>query len=343
MKLRFTAFALLVCGAFCCNNSYGGDLLGRMMGRGCGADAVPTCCDTPAAACGGRSVSGIFGRGFLSGRCGRGIGCGSYASAGCGTDNVMANTGSCDACGNGIVGGRMRGRLCGMFSRFGGGDACDMGCDNGCGGAPVAAGCGANAAFNNSCSDPCASSGLLGGRGFGRFGNFGGWNNCDMGCAAPMAAPVANGCGVDGGFGSGLKGCGGMNLCGRLGSRFGRGQDFADCGCGDAPVAAGCGCNDGGFVQGCGFGSRRGCLLGRLRGGRGNGIGAGCGTDGGYVVANANCGCNGGQVIDNGGQHMEHRSEGAGDVVTPPGETSQLRSPRIDPNAFIIRNAGFRN
>lgn len=347
MKLNFAAFALLVCGALCCGESYGNDLLGRMMGRGCGADAVPTCCDTPAMACGGHSFGSGLGirRGFLGGRCGRGIGCGSYANVGCGCDNVLQSTGCCDPCQRGLFNGRLRGRMSGMFNRgCGGFGGCDMGCDSGCAGAPLAAGCGCDAGFDP-CCDPCASRGLLsgmGGRLRGRLGGIGCGSCCDMGCDMGCAAPIAAGCGCNDGAFAGGMGCGcGLGLGGRLRGRF------ADCGCGGAPLAAGCGCNDGAFAGdcGCGFGGRRVGLLDRLRS-RGNAccFDSGCGM----AIAGANCGCNGG-YHDHGHQHngdagaMEGNGNSEGIVAPPTGENGAVRTPRIDPNAFIIRNAGHRN
>jgi hypothetical protein len=371
MKIKFAALALLVSGAFCCSDSSANDLLGRMLGRGgCGCDAAPTCCDTPAANCGGRTLSiniNMPGRGFLSGLRGRGLGCGSYADAGCGCDAPIGG-GCCDqghGCG---LGGRLRGRLGGLFNR-GGDGCCDMGCGNACDqgcaaapvAAPVAAGCGCNGgAVANNCCDPCqGSGGLLSGLG-GRFRGHGcgSGNACgDSGCAA---APVAAGCGCNGGSMANdccdPCGCGNgflSGLRGRLGSRHHHGGWGGDCGCAAAPVAAGCGCNGGSMANDCcdpcGRGGRMG-LLSRLRSGHGHhGCGMAdnaCGCAAAPVAAG--CGCNGGAVPVQGAPMqaapMDAAPQGNGDVVAPPDAgANRIKTPNVDPNSFIIRNTGYRN
>lgn len=378
MKIKFAALALLVSGAFCCSDSFANDLLGRMLTRnGCGCDAAPTCCDTPAACCGGRTLSiniHLPGRGFLSGLRGRGVGCGSYADAGCGCDAPIGG-GCCD---HGHGGGRLRGRLGGLFHRGGGGwdnGCCDTGCgnacDQGCAGAPVAApvaaGCGCNGgAVANNCCDPCGSaggllSGLRGGRGCGNA-----WGG-DCGCGA---APVAAGCGCNGGVANDCCGdpCGCGNgflsgLRGRFGSRRGGccGGNWDDCGCSAAPVAAGCGCNGGSFANDCcdpcGRGGRLG-LLSRLRSGHGHGccgVADNCCGSGHVHPVAAGCGCNGGAVpvqgapmqaapADAAPADAAPAQQGNGGVEVPPDAgTNRIKTPMVDPNSFIIRNTGYRN
>lgn len=334
MKIKIAAFALLLSGAICCSDSYGNDLLGRMMGRaGCGCDAAPTCCDTPAMACGGRSFSMnlLGGRGFLAGRCGRGIGCGTYANAGCGCDQVTASTSCCDPCGRGLFNGRLRGRLSGLRNR--GGNA--FGCDSGCGGF-VSAGCGTDAGFG--CADPCASGGLLSGL-RGRMGSFGNAGCCD-------SAPIAAGCGTDMGCcdpcASSRCGLGIRDRLAGLRGRFGNRGGFDSCGCG-APVAAGCGCNDGGFADACGCGFGRPSILDRLRSRGGMGLGSCCDAGcGGQAIA-AGCGCNGGYINQAAPTHAEPAMEENGIVAPPTGETGQIRVPRVDPQTFQIRSTGYRN
>ncbi len=388
MKIKFAAIALLLSGALCCSDSFGNDLLGRLVGRGagCGCDAAPTCCDSPAAVYGGHSVSGNVhrhGLGLFQGLRGRGIGCGSYANVGCGCDAPVYGGNGC--------GGVFSGRLRGLFQRdhgFGGwgGNGCG-GCDSGCSAAPVsvpvAAGCGADFGHSHG-YDACGCggrTGLLSGGLRGRFGSLGSnWGNgcgcgslANQGCGCGSAAPVAAGCGADQGWNHGSScGCGDgfggrpgllSGLRGRLGSRFGScgcGSDISGCGCGAAPVyaapvTANCGCNGGShahYDDGCGFGGRRGGLLNRFRGfGGGFGSDCGCGgyTSGGYV--SAGCGVDGGSYAPaQGGQviPVEAQPQGAapaGEVVVPPTTTgrNQIKAPAVDPNAFIIRNTGYRN
>lgn len=76
MKCKLAAIALICCATLMCSES-NADLLGRMMGRGCGdCQPAPTCCDTPADACCGRNFGisidlniGLNGRLFRGRRC----------------------------------------------------------------------------------------------------------------------------------------------------------------------------------------------------------------------------------------------------------------------------------
>ena len=155
MKLKMV-IATLVCGMAFCSNSYGFELLDRMMGRagcdgcatsccdtpvnaGCGCDAQTNCCDN---GCGMRchKFGNFFNRGcggcglFGGGCCGAvdaGCGCnGGNVGAGCGCDN------GCDSgcCGNG----------CGLLDRIRARHA-SRHC-GGCCGAVVSPNCGCNGA-----------------------------------------------------------------------------------------------------------------------------------------------------------------------------------------------------
>ena len=82
MKFKLAAVTLFTCVAMMCSDS-NGQLLDRMLNRGgCGCDAAPSCCDTPASSCGGAglcSKAKIGQPGRLFGGCGGDYGCGNNA------------------------------------------------------------------------------------------------------------------------------------------------------------------------------------------------------------------------------------------------------------------------
>ena len=325
MKSKLAAIALFCSAALMCSES-NADLLGRMLGRGgCGdCQAVSSCCDTPAPACGGRNFGvsininiGHPGRLFRGGGCGGGLlardtGCGCDSgcapavtpivetSCGCG---AVDTCGAVDSCGNGgLLQGNLFGRLRG---RLGG-----MGC--GCDAAPADCGCAAPMmeTCGPTCDDGC-SSGLLEGGLFGRLrGRFSGGCGCDSapasdcGCAAPATdcgcsapAPAMTfgdaGCG---GCDTGCDSCGGGRIRGRVAGLLSRlkpacgscGAPAGDCGCGapvmEAPIAS-CGCDN---APACGSGRS-----GRVRGFVGNLGGRLRGTCNGCGSTSCDGGCGG--------------------------------------------------
>ena len=227
MKLKMV-IATLVCGMAFCSNSYGFELLDRMMGRagcdgcatsccdtpvnaGCGCDAETNCCD---GGCGIRCHK--FGNFFNRG-CG---GCGLFSGGCCGT--VDAGCGC-----NGGHAGCFRG--CGLFNR-GCCGAVDAGC--GCNGGNVGAGCGCDNGCDSGC---CGRVGCF--TGFGLF-NRGCCGAVDAGCGC-NGGNVGAGCGCDNGCDSGC--CG--NGCGLLDRIRARHASRHCGGCCGAVVSPNCGCN----------------------------------------------------------------------------------------------------
>lgn len=289
MKTKFAAVALLLSATLCCSDSYGHDLLHRMLGRGgCGGcDTAPTCCDTPAPSCGGRTLSiniNLPGRGLLAGLRNPGCGCGTAPVSECGCDvapvaDCGCDTGCDSGCGSqgGLLTGMFQGRRCGGCGLFKGGIGDGCGCDL-MESTPCASACDEVSA--------CCDSGLLNGRlRSGRLrgrisGLFNRGGSCG-GCGAPAAD------------------CG----CGTPVSDCGCGAPAGDCGCGSVAAPApfvstaapcdSCGSADGGC--GCG-GKLRGRVSGLLSR-VGNVRGAGCGSCGSTsacgcdVVPVADCGC----------------------------------------------------
>ncbi len=190
MKFKMMVATLVAGMAICSSNSYGHDLLNRLLCRsGCGG-GVSTCCDTPVVAhttadsgavdfdCCGTARFGCARFGNFFNRCGcgefrcGGLRCGGgllSGSSGCApVDCQGACESTCnDFCGGGLLGGLFAGRGCG--------------CDDGCGGLGGRLGCGCG----------------LGGR---------------LGCGGGLGCGDGHGCGDGGGLGcgGGLRGrCGG--------------------------------------------------------------------------------------------------------------------------------------
>ena len=299
MKTKFAALALLISATLCCNNSFGHDLLHRMLGRGgCGCESASTCCDTPAPACGVTDCCEMTmpGRGLLAGLGSR-LGCGCRAKADdCGCDAPVADCGcevapaadcGCDAgCGGGgggLLSGRLQGLRCGGCGLFKGG---------------IGNGCGCNLMESTPCADACQEVEACG---------------CD-------AAPVDD-CGCGGGLLS--HGCRGRLFNGRLLDRLGNigcgcCRNKADCGCAEAPAddcgcdapvvapAPSCGCEASAPVADCGCDDAPACGCGRggLLQGRSCGLlsrvhDRGCGCDQ-CAAATADCGCDTGCGCDSG-------------------------------------------
>ena len=192
----------LVASMVICGESYGNDLLGRMLGRAGCCDSGQSCCDTPATDCCGRrklldinlhisigapNVRGLFPL-FRNGRGGccetvndccdsgrtrmfrRGFG------GNCGCDSNCGQVDHCDPC---ATRSRFRGMFRGMFD----GVRCN-GCQSDCGNDCGTADCG--------CDDGCSGGLLRGGRLRGLF-HRGHGCGCDTGCET--ADPCANDCG----------------------------------------------------------------------------------------------------------------------------------------------------
>lgn len=332
MKTRLYAIATVMSAIMCCQAD-GVQLLNRMMDRGCGCDGgaavASSCCDTPSSCCGRglhfsvdlklqlpRLNRGGRGCGGCDSGCDTGCGAAAPASTGCGCDT--ASSSSC--CGrSGLLSGLSGFNL---FNRGGNGcGGCDSGCDTGCDtAAPASAGCGCDAAPAADCCDPCARGGRVRSL-LGRVRSLGNCGGCDSGCGCDTgcaAAPASAGCGCDNG-------------------------------CGAAPASAGCGCDA--APRGCG--SRQVCinlpslgLMDRLRSlgcNRGcGGCDSGCDSGCGAVVSNG-CGCNGSPATPAAGAPAT-TVEPVPSTQTPPAATdgAQNQIPVVDPNAFIIRGAGYR-
>ena len=251
---RTILVGVMVLGTSVCSQSFGFDLLDRMLGlKGSGCDS--TCCDTglaahssfgcepgcgiedPCGACATEPTCGI-GSGHGLGSClglGGGSACGCAEPA-CGCETVVSDCGCGDACDSGCFGGKKRGHL--LHRLFSGLKCGDHGCDSACGGA-CGGGCGDACGY----ADPsCGTEGGLFGHSHGSClggnGLFGG-PNC--GCET-----VVSDCGCGNACGDACGGC--DSLCGgkrhggllkRLFGHLHRGDSCCDTAC-DVAV----GCND---------------------------------------------------------------------------------------------------
>ena len=244
MKFKLAAVTLFASVAMMCSQS-NGQLLDRMLGRGgCGCEAAPSCCDTPAPSCGGGGLCDKLKGGLsggLFGGCGGGD-CGSNAPILTCNGSTGFDRGPLAGLRSGILGTGPTidtcGPTCGMLESVG---------DCGCGGSGANGGC------------KLFSGGLL-----ERLMGAGG-GSCGCDAPAPAAAPC--GCGSGGGqlFQGGA-------LRDRISGACGAGPGGCGGGCGapaPAPVAEPCGCAagpapcDGG--GGCQLFSGGG-LLDRLKG-----------------------------------------------------------------------------
>lgn len=198
---RITLALTLALGCMMTTQSFGFDLLDRMLGsKGCGCDtaccADPSCgseapccaadpaCGCEAPSCGCDSGCGLKG-GLLSGL----KGCGSKASCGCesacpcepacGAESACCDSGCDSGCG---IGKNRGGLLKKLFSRKCG-KGCDSGCEPACG-AESACGCAAPACGCDapSCDSGCGCGSKRGGLLSKLFGGCKSSSSCDMGC-----------------------------------------------------------------------------------------------------------------------------------------------------------------
>ena len=239
MKFKLAAVTLFACVAMMCSQS-NGQLLDRMLDRGgCGCDAAPSCCDTPASSCGEESLCSKLKIGKPGGLFGSCDGCGSKApvlTCGC-------ETGFDSSCGGG-------GRLTSLFKPRGNGLlAVGTGASAGCG-VPTIDTCGPTC----SAIEAAPGCGCSGGSGCG-LGSGSLWSKIKGGCTAGGCAGGASKFGLPAvgscEFGApasdaGSCGCsapsgdGGCKLFSRLKGSLG--CDGGSCGA-PAPVAEPCGCS----------------------------------------------------------------------------------------------------
>ena len=170
MKFKLAAVTLFASVAMMCSQS-NGQLLDRMLGRGgCGCEAAPSCCDTPAPSCGGGGLCDKLKAGLSGGLFGGcGGDCGSNAPILTCNGSTGFDRGPLAGLRSGILGTGPTidtcGPTCGMLESVG---------DCGCGGSGANGGC------------KLFSGGLL-----DRLKGAGG--GCGCGAPAPEAAP----CGCD--------------------------------------------------------------------------------------------------------------------------------------------------
>jgi hypothetical protein len=234
MNIKYAVVVLIASAALCCSDSYGQDLLNRMLSRGgcnsceqaptCCDTPAPSCCETPAPACGGgcgmKKRGG--GSGLLSGRRG----------GDCGCDSCCGGNDCCEAPRRKRCGG------CGLRKRPAGGDSCCAPEPACCEPAPV---CGPTCPedVGGGCGGGCGG-GLFKGGLFGRNKGGCGFDACQPEpvptCCEP--APVAS-CGC-----AEAPKCGCKLLNRDRASRPRRGGcgcgAASDCGCEPAPVDCGC-------------------------------------------------------------------------------------------------------
>lgn len=222
----------IVLSASLCGQSFGGDLLSRLLGgHGCGASS--SCCDTSvcdpscgaemAAPCGSGCGAGPSCGAELAAPCGSGCGSGCGAAPSCGVEIASCNSGnSCCAPRKPIL-SHLRAKLCGLKSKLAcrsacapscadacdpcGAPACGAGpscgvemarCGSGCGAAPS---CGAEIAACDPCGAPSCDSGC--GQKRGKHGLFAKIFKCKSNscCDAPLSCDscAPSGCNSFGG------------------------------------------------------------------------------------------------------------------------------------------------
>ena len=234
MKFKFAAVALLASVTLFCSESFGADLLGRVLGRGCCGSRV-SCCEPD---CGCEAAPVVED---------------------CGCTEVVEDCG----CG---------GSRCGLLSRVGSRERRGILCGCGptcpepapepcCEPAPVVEDCGCDA--GPACGGSCGSRVGLLNRLRARC------QSRSCGCeAAPVvedcgceAAPVMEDCGCDAEPACGDS-CG--SRCGLLGKLRARCQSgscgaTSDCGCEAAPVVEDCGCDAAPVMEDCGCDAEPAC------------------------------------------------------------------------------------
>ena len=281
MKFKFAAVALLASATLFCSESFGTDLLGRVLGRGCCGSRVSSC--QPDCGCEAAPVVEDCGCTEVAEDCG----CGGSR---CG---LLSRVGSRER----------RGILCGC------GPTCpEPAPEPCCEPAPVVedCGCGAEPACGGSCGNRVGLLNRLRARCQSR--SCGAASDCgcevveEAPCCEPEPAPVMEDCGCDAGPACGGGSCGCRSgLLSRLRARCQGGSCGAaadcgcdaapvmeDCGCDAAPAMEDCGCDAGPVVEDCGCDAGPSCgggcgggLLSRLR--------ARC--QGGSCGAASDCGC----------------------------------------------------
>ena len=207
----------LVLGASLCGQSFGGDLLSRLLGgHGCGAKS--SCCDTSVSdpSCGAEMASPC-GSG-----CGVGPTCGAEIAAPCGSGaapSCGAEIASCNSCAPSCAPHRpilahLKGKLGHLKGKLASKSACAPSCSDPIGpscGAEIASPCGSGYAAPScgaeiAACDPCSAasscdSGFGGRKHCGLLAKIfsGKKKGCDAGACDSCASPVAAGCSSCGG------------------------------------------------------------------------------------------------------------------------------------------------
>ena len=192
----------LVLGASLCGQSFGGDLLSRLLGgHGCGAKS--SCCDTSVSdpSCGAEMASPC-GSG-----CGAGPTCGAEMAAPCGLGSVAPSCGaeiaSCGSCAapscapHRPILAHLKGKLGHLKGKLASKSACAPSCSD-----PIGPSCGAEIAACDPCSAaPSCDSGFGGRKHCGLLAKIfsGKKKGCDAGACDSCASSVAAGCSSCGG------------------------------------------------------------------------------------------------------------------------------------------------
>ena len=240
MKMNILVGSMLL-SASLCGQSFGGDLLSRLLGgHGCGASS--SCCDT--------SVSDPSCGAEMAASCGSGCGAAPSCGPSCGAE--IASCGSAPGCGSAPSCGvesaccaprrpilsALRAKLSGLKSRLSCNSGCGSSCDP-CGAPACGPSCGAEMA---SCGSGCGAAPSCGAE----------MASCRSGCgAAPSCGPS---CGAE------IAAC---DPCGPPSCDSGRGCKLGKRGllakifkcksnsCCDAPASCDSGCNSCGTSSGC--------------------------------------------------------------------------------------------
>ena len=221
MKLNILVGSMVL-SASLCGQSFGGDLLHRLLGgRGCGASS--SCCDT--------SVSDPSCGAEMAAPCGSGCGAAPSCGPSCGAEIASCN--SCSSAPSSCCGPRrpllshLKARLSGLKGKLSchsgcadacGAPACGAGpscgaemasCGSGCGAAPSCGpSCGAEIAACDPCAAPSCDSGC--GRKIGKLGLFAKIFKCKSGC--DTGSSCDSGCSSCGSAPSGCSSCGGTAI-----------------------------------------------------------------------------------------------------------------------------------
>ena len=222
MKMNILVGSMLL-SASLCGQSFGGDLLHRLLGgHGCGASS--SCCDTSVAdpSCGAEMAPCGSG-------CGAGPSCGAEMAAPCGSGCAapscgpscgaeMAACGSAPSCGveSSCCGPRrpilsaLKAKLCGLKSKLSCKSACAPSCgaETACDPCKTGPSCGAEIAACDPCGAPSCDSGC--GLKIGKRGLLAKIFKCKSSCDSSCdAAPSCNSCGS---APSGCSSCGGTSV-----------------------------------------------------------------------------------------------------------------------------------